>query len=298
VPKTIDNDLPLPGNEPTFGYQTARHVGVGLLHNIMEDSRTTSRWYFVIMMGRHAGHLALGTGKAAGATLSIIAEEFGGGRVTIREVCDILECAILKRRAMGRSDGVAVLAEGLAEHFHEEDLSNIGGIEYDQYGHVRLGEVELGKLLKNEVTRRFKERGEDITIVDKNIGYELRCADPIPFDCEYARDLGYGAIKHLFSNPDSPRLMEGCLIAVVAGKLIPIPLNEILDPVTHRIKVRYVDITTESYAVAREYMIRLDDEDFEDDTWLTRIASEARMTSDEFRQRYGYLMQRMAAERW
>lgn len=34
-------------------------------------------------------------------------------------------------------------------------------------------------------------------IAAKNIGYELRCADPIPFDLEYARDLGYCATKYL-----------------------------------------------------------------------------------------------------
>ena len=66
VPKTIDNDLPLPANMPTFGYETARHVGTGLVLNLMEDSRTTNRWYFVVAMGRSAGHLALGMGKAAG----------------------------------------------------------------------------------------------------------------------------------------------------------------------------------------------------------------------------------------
>lgn len=298
VPKTIDNDLPLPGNEPTFGYQTARHVGVELISNLMEDSRTTSRWYFVVLMGRHAGHLALGTGKAAGATVTIIAEEFGSGKVTVREVCDILECAILKRRVMGRNDGIAVLAEGLAEHFHEEDLRTIGGVEYDSYGHVRLGEVELGKLLKNEVIRRFKDRGDPITVVDKNIGYELRCADPIPFDCEYARDLGYGAIKHLLSAAEDPRLLQGCMICVVAGKLSPIPLNEILDPETHRIKVRYVDIATESYEVAREYMIRLEDSDFDDQEWLSHIAAEAKLTADEFRNRYSYLLQRHMPVSW
>ena len=66
VPKTIDNDLPLPPHIPTFGFQTARHVGVELVRNLMEDARSTRRWYIVVAMGRKAGHLALGIGKAAG----------------------------------------------------------------------------------------------------------------------------------------------------------------------------------------------------------------------------------------
>ena len=76
VPKTIDNDLPLPGGTPTFGFETARSVGVELVNNLMTDAITTQRWYLVVAMGRSAGHLALGIGKSAGATLTLIAEEF------------------------------------------------------------------------------------------------------------------------------------------------------------------------------------------------------------------------------
>src|SRR6202022_617757 len=76
VPKTIDNDLGLPAHIDTFGYQTARHLGAEIVKNLMVDAKTTSRWYFVVAMGRKAGHLALGIGKAAGATLTLIPEEF------------------------------------------------------------------------------------------------------------------------------------------------------------------------------------------------------------------------------
>src|SRR5207249_7375896 len=75
VPKTIDNDLPLPDHIPTFGFQTARHVGAEAVRALADDARSSRRWYVVVAMGRQAGHLALGIGKAAGATLTIIAEE-------------------------------------------------------------------------------------------------------------------------------------------------------------------------------------------------------------------------------
>src|SRR5438552_2371881 len=78
VPKTIDNDLPLPGSTPTFGFETARHLGVQIVRNLVEDARTTTRWYLVVSMGRAAGHLALGIGKASGTTLTVIPEEFRG----------------------------------------------------------------------------------------------------------------------------------------------------------------------------------------------------------------------------
>jgi 6-phosphofructokinase len=122
VPKTIDNDLPLPGSTPTFGYETARHYGVQTVRNLMEDARTTSRWYMIISMGRAAGHLALGIAKASAATLSIISEEFRGRPVTVDEVCDIIIGSIIKRKAEGSQYGLVVLAEGLIEAIGEKGL--------------------------------------------------------------------------------------------------------------------------------------------------------------------------------
>src|SRR5262249_52947109 len=122
VPKTIDNDLPLPGSTPTFGFETARHIGVSIVHNLAEDARTTSRWYLIISMGRAAGHLALGIGKAAAATLTIIPEEFRGRPVLLDEVCDIVIGSIIKRRARRAPYGLVVLAEGLIESICERGL--------------------------------------------------------------------------------------------------------------------------------------------------------------------------------
>src|SRR4026207_820198 len=51
IPKTIDNDLPLPPHVPTFGFQTARHVGVELVRNLMEDAKSTPRWSGRVGMG-------------------------------------------------------------------------------------------------------------------------------------------------------------------------------------------------------------------------------------------------------
>src|SRR5262249_35930741 len=112
VPKTIDSDLPLPGDIRTFGFATARHLGSTIVANLMEDARTTSRWYIVVTMGRKAGFLALGIGKATGATLTLIPEEFPP-RTSICQIADVLEGAIIKRQSYDRPDGVAVVAEGL-----------------------------------------------------------------------------------------------------------------------------------------------------------------------------------------
>lgn len=296
VPKTIDNDLPLPGATPTFGFETARHNGVYILRNLAEDARTTSRWYIIVSMGRAAGHLALGIGKAAAATLIIIPEEFRDRPVTADLVADIIIGSIIKRRADGTQYGVAVLAEGLIESMGEQglikavpggQLERYGRVVRDDHGHLRLGEIEFGRLMKDLVTARLEQLGIKMTLIDKDLGYELRCADPIPFDAEYTRDLGYGAVKFLLS-ADAQKF--GAVISFVDGRMVPLPFEKMLDPQTGRFQVRKVNVDGESYECACHYMIRLEKSDFQDPAQLSKLAATVSMTSEQFRQRFGYLV--------
>ncbi|HWP58437.1 MAG TPA: diphosphate--fructose-6-phosphate 1-phosphotransferase [Candidatus Acidoferrales bacterium] len=296
VPKTIDNDLPLPGEIPTFGFETARQLGFELVHNLMEDSRTTGRWYFVVVMGRAAGHLALGIGKAVGATLTVIPEEFPGP-VHVEAVCDVLEGAILKRRLFNRSDGVALIAEGLIEKMPQEELTRIEGVRImrDAYGHLRLAELDLAHILKIMVERRFAERGSAMTIVHKTIGYEVRCAPPIAFDCEYVRALGYGAVEFLLNPKPENASLNGALVCLENGKISYLRFEELMNPQTGKTRVRLVDITKPSYRVAREYMIRLEREDFDDEARLEALAlarsTPARTcTPADFRDKFQYVV--------
>jgi 6-phosphofructokinase 1 len=198
VPKTIDNDLPLPPHIPTFGFQTARHVGAELVENLMEDARATRRWHIVVAMGRQAGHLALGIGKAAGATLTLIREEFEHQKyVPFANICDIIEGTIIKRRATRKHYGVVVLAEGIIEKLDPKELADLQDVEKDDHGHIRFAEVDLARKVKVELEGRFKQRGLRVSISNKNIGYEVRCCDPIPFDMAYCRELGNSAIRFL-----------------------------------------------------------------------------------------------------
>jgi ATP-dependent phosphofructokinase / diphosphate-dependent phosphofructokinase len=283
VPKTIDNDLPLPPHVPTFGFQTARHVGVELVRNLMEDARSTRRWYIVVAMGRKAGHLALGIGKAAGATLTIVAEECPSPCVSFATICDIVEGAIIKRRTMGRHFGVAVLAEGLIDRLDPAELADLQDVERDEHGHIRFAEVDLARKVKAEVQGRLSERGLRVTITNKNVGYELRCADPISFDAEYCRDLGHGAVRFLLGGG------SGAMISIQGGRLVPIPFDDLRDPETGKTKVRLVDINSEGFRVARAYMIRLEAEDFAHAAWVDRLAGAARLSPGAFRERFEYL---------
>jgi len=283
VPKTIDNDLDLPAHIDTFGYQSARHYGVDIVKNLMVDAKTTSRWYFVIAMGRTAGHLALGIGKAAGAAVTLITEEFARP-IKVKTLVDTLAAAIIKRLAEGRKDGVAVIAEGVALAFDKDDLARLGDVERDAHGHIRLAEVHLGEILKDEVTKRLSGLGIKATIAEKNIGYELRSADPIPFDMEYTRDLGYCAAKYLLAGGNA------AMISMQGGHFVPIPFSTMIDSETGRTKVRLVDISSTRYAIARRYMLRLRRDDFDDPLELAKLATTTKLSEDQFRREFEYLV--------
>jgi len=290
VPKTIDNDLPLPGNMPTFGFQTAMHYGARLTANLLEDARTTHRWYILVAMGRTAGHLALGMGMGGGAPLTIIPEEFGMSKITMALICDIIEGAIIKNRAVGRDYGVAVIAEGVGDLVKDELKDNPCVIvEYDEHGHFRMGEVPLGLILKRAINERMKKQGKKAQFVDVTIGYELRCADPVPVDVNYVQQLGCGAVMYLLDSEERGGRDAGVLISVQSGKIVPIPFSEILDPVTGKTAVRRVDINSDLYRAARTLMTRLEKSDFEDQKMLALLSDAAGISTAEFSKRFKHL---------
>ncbi|OGF58362.1 MAG: hypothetical protein A2Y62_08565 [Candidatus Fischerbacteria bacterium RBG_13_37_8] len=281
VPKTIDNDLDLPENHPTFGFETARQVGTDLVRNIMEDARSTRRWYFAVTMGRLAGHLALGIAKASGATLAIIPEELEPyENPSLQLLIDIIEGSIIKRLAQGKEHGVAVLAEGITSKIDMKNFQFPAYYERDENGNVRLSEIPLGKLLKDPVMKSLKARGIDKRIIDIEIGYVLRSAPPIAFDIEYTRNLGYGAIKFLLSGE------SGAIIAFRGANLSPVYFDDVLDADKKGFRVRKVNLASESYKVAQNYMIRLDKNDFAEKSKLIPLAKAAHMNTDEFRERF------------
>lgn len=281
VPKTIDNDLPLPEDAPTFGFETARAVGTHVVESLIEDARTTRRWYLVVAMGRKSGSLSVGMCSAAGATLAVIPEEFPA-EISLEAVADTIVGGIIKREADGHGFGVAIAAEGIAEHLSAAALSALEGVARDAYGHVRLADVPLGTVLRDAVRKRCSQIAVHTTIVNKDIGYELRCAKPLPFDVEYARALGYGAMRYLLSG------RSGALIALSGGRVVPLDLQDIVDPKTGRIRVRSVDVASEAYQIARRYMTRLEEADFSE-PHLSRLAAVTNLTPSQFRESFGPL---------
>ncbi len=294
VPKTIDNDLPLPGNMPTFGFTTARHLGSELVANLIEDARTTSRWYIVVSMGRHAGFLALGMGKSTGATLTLIPEAFPPN-INFGNLADVIEGSIIKRRAMNRPYGVAIIAEGLAYRLgNREELEQLLGMKVplDAAGHLRLAEVPLARLLTDELKKRFAARDDRITIVPQTIGYMLRCAPPVPFDMAYCRDLGNGAIRLLLN--EALDLRGGVMVTIQGGNICPMPFSEMIDEMTHRTRIRVVDVNADAYRVARAYMICMEPKDLEDPVMLPKLAAAAKLTEARVVERFRWAAEQLA----
>jgi len=278
VPKTIDNDLPLPKQIPTFGFETAREHGTAVVERLILDMQTTNRWFFVEMMGRSAGHLALGVGKAAGAPVTVIPEEFTHP-IQLEQVVRVLEGAIVKRLARGRPDGVAVIAEGIASAMDPADPL-LSDAPRDEHGHVRLAEVPLTNVLRTQVRESLAARGIQVTIGQKDVGYELRCGYPTAFDRDYTQDLGAGAVLTLLEGRSS------ALITRQEGRIVPIPFEEIIDPATNRSRVRGVDTGSDSYRVALALQDRVTASDLENPDVVAALAEAANLSVDEAKQRY------------
>jgi 6-phosphofructokinase 1 len=208
----------------------------------------------------------------------VIPEEFHVPTLELSLVVDTIVGSIIKRLAAGRDDGVALVAEGIAERLDPQMLANLNSGR-DAYGHVHLADVPIGSLLREQTMKTLAELGVKATVVSKDIGYELRCAKPVPFDVEYTRTLGYGAVRYLLGGG------SGALIAISGGRVTPVSLDELKDPETGRVRTRMVEVDTESYHVSRSYMIRLEMPDFEEPT-LASLAAQTKLSAHEFKARF------------
>ena len=283
IPKTIDNDLPLPDDIPTFGYETARSLGAQLTMNLKRDAATNHHWFLVLTMGRKAGHLALGIGTSAVATLTLIPEEWDGQKIRLQEVVDILATSVLIRLLEGKPYGVAILAEGILENLAVEDLKALDHVQRDEHGHIRLAEVNFLDILKQNLDRDLTHMGVRTRFIKHTLGYELRCARPTAYDIEYTRSLGEAAIDFLVEGGSN------AIITVQKGQIVPIPYDQMIDPETGRTGVRMVNINSYHYQSSYKFMARLKSEHAHNEALFERLAALTDLTCAEFKERYGYL---------
>lgn len=283
VPKTIDNDVPLPYGVPTFGYETAREVGARVMMNIMEDALTGQRWFLVVTMGRKAGHLAMGIGKASGTTITLIPEEWEGRRIRLQEVVDILCTSMLMRMADHKPYGVALVAEGVVEEIEPDDLEDLKTVERDAHGHIRLSEINFSDIVKRTLRDQLKEIGVNVGIVNLDLGYEMRCAPPIAYDIDYTRSLGEAAVDFLLDGGTD------AIIALADDRVIPLPFENMMDSETGRTQVRKVRIDSFAYQSSLKFQIRLKPQHANDEALWKRLAAQTNLTVEQFKARFGYL---------
>ena len=240
-PKTIDNDLPLPANAPTFGYNSAKNEGAHLARTVYEDARTSGNWLIISAMGRTCGSLALGIGEATHCPMTIIPEMFDKTQINLDKVVKLAISAILKRKVMGVSYGTIIAAEGV---FHDEGiiegLVNSGlNITYDDHGHPELGKISKAGLFNDLLEIEFKKLGLKVKSRPVEIGYDVRCQDPIAYDVTYCTELAMGAYQ-LFAEGKT-----GCMVYVDSyGNVSPLYLADLQDPNTGKIPPRVVDINS------------------------------------------------------
>jgi 6-phosphofructokinase 1 len=203
-------------------------------------------------------------------------------------IVDTIVGAIVKGRAGGADHGVAVVAEGFVERLSPDARGALSHGPADAYGHFRLADIPIGFALRDAVTERLRALGLDTTVIPKDIGYELRSARPVPFDLEYTRTLGYGAVKYLLGGG------SGALIALSGGRLVPITLDELRDEKTGRVRVRTVDTTTESFHVAQKYMTRLRPEDLIEPA-LAPLAAQTNLPPAQFAAEFAHLFDAVPA---
>ena len=183
VPKTIDNDLPLPNGSPTFGYNSAKAQGTVICTAVMEDARTSENWFVVSAMGRSAGHLALGIAGACHYPMVVIPEFFNKTEITVDKIINLVVSCIVKRKLMGINYGAAMISEGVFHSLSDEEIKNSGiHFSYDDHGHPELGKVSKAHIFNDLLERKVKELGLKVKSRPVEVGYEIRCHTPIAFD--------------------------------------------------------------------------------------------------------------------
>lgn len=240
VPKTIDNDLPLPDRNPTFGFHTAKDEGVRIGNTVYEDARTSENWFVISAMGRSAGHLAFGIASACHFPMVIIPEMFNKTSITFEKLTNMIISSIIKNKIRGIEYGVAMVSEGVFHFMDEEEIKNSGiNFTYDDHGHPELGNVSKSHIFNYLLQVKLKELGLDIKSRPVEIGYELRCCKPIAFDLTLCTLLAIG-VKKLFNQG-----ISGCIVSANSnGDIAPLYLKDFEDE-NGKVPPRLVDIESD-----------------------------------------------------
>ena len=186
IPGTIDNDIF--GTSHTLGYDTALNTVIEVIDKIRDTASSHNRLFFVEVMGRDAGHLALNAGIGAGAEEILIPEEDLG-------LERLLE-SLRKSKASGKSSSIVVIAEG----------DKIGKNVFE---------------LKDYVEANLPEYDVRVSV----LGHMQRGGSPSCFDRVLASRLGVKAVESLIEGKESYMVGLQCdkitltpLVQAIKGK--------------------------------------------------------------------------------
>ena len=237
VPKTIDNDLPLPDGNPTFGYYSAKDAAVHLVQTVYEDARTSGNWFVLSAMGREAGHLAFGMTSACHCPMVVIPEMFNKTEVTLEAIIRLMVSSIVKRKLLGVGYGVIIISEGVFHFMTDAEIEKSGvAFTYDEHGHPELGNVSKAHIFNLLLQQRLKLLGISVKSRPVEIGYGIRCVQPNGYDLTYCSLLGYG-VKKLFDKG-----VTGAMVTTnPKGEIIPLYLKDVEDE-NGKIKPRFVNL--------------------------------------------------------
>ncbi|MDR2935812.1 MAG: 6-phosphofructokinase [Rikenellaceae bacterium] len=251
VPKTIDNDLPLPTGSPTFGYESAQDKGATIARAVYVDARTSGNWFVLAAMGRSAGHLAFGIGTACHYPMIVIPEMFYKTKITVDKIVNLVVSSIVKRKIMGMDYGAAMISEGVFHELSDEEIKKTGiHFSYDDHGHPELGKVSKAHVFNEMLENKLKELGIKVKSRPVEVGYEVRCQTPCAFDIVYCSQLGIGVYK-LFTEGKT-----GCMVYVdPAGQVSQLYLKDLQDPATGKIPPRLVDVNGDKYKAVVDHIL-------------------------------------------
>jgi 6-phosphofructokinase 1 len=260
LPKTIDNDYR--GIDFTFGFFTAVDVMARELQNLRADAIATSSYFIVETMGRKAGWLSYGVAIAGEAHAVIgvedvrdhLVEEIDGEKYLSLDALtsDIVDLMLTRERRKKKFYGTVVLAEGLAEMLPPHYLESL---PRDEHGHLSIGRIDIANLVADLAGRKYAEHtGVKKKIKSLQLGYESRCAPPHAFDVMLGSQLGIGAYRALVEDGH-----DGHMVSVTGQlDLEYVPFAELVDPVTLKTEVRYIEPGSDFHRLARFLETRVD----------------------------------------
>jgi 6-phosphofructokinase len=231
APKTIDNDVM--GTDYCFGFDTAINAVAKFIRDLVWDARSTSGIIVVETMGRRAGWIALEGGAAGGAHVILIPELYRA-KVENKDLYPELEeyrsmdfnidtvVEIIKRRiARGKPYAIVCVAEGYIDEVLEKVIEKEAkNIEKDEFGHLRLDLLGIGKIVAEYIEKKLNIRTRTV-----QTGYLSRSSPTSAFDAYMSINYGINLLKMIQEGKFGKMIaMEGSTFVmkdlnVVKGKI-------------------------------------------------------------------------------